>query len=908
MRKLILMLITLVSVNAMGSHIVGGEFELLHLQGFTYRLNLVIYFDQLNGNPGAKDQNAVIKIFRKSDDFEMLQVNLPLTTENLVDYTQPDCSNGEIVTTRIIYTNVITLSPENFSDPEGYYIVWERCCRNYNITNVISEDPNAGGIGSGQTFYLEFPPVTIDGEPFINSSPKLFPPLNDYACPNKPYYVDFGGVDDDGDSLVYTLVTPLNSSSSTAVPTPSPRPHPVIIWEDGFDVTNVLNGVPDLNISIDGFLTATPTVLGLYVFAVKCEEFRDGIKIGEVRRDFQMLVVDQCPVAVPPDIRGKRITDANFSNADNLTVNFPNTVSDDQRCVQVRVTDADALRADENFQEEVSIRAISLNFRQNISEVLPPETTATLVNGSSEIFEICFPECPYVEDGPFEIGIVAFDDACALPLTDTMKITVNVQPPPNQRPYFANTKGGSRFNTITRRVTESASGNISFPINGFDDDNHDLTMEIIPMDFDLERAGMSFTDPIFAPGSASTNFSWDFDCNAEDLDFNEGRDVSANGLISRAFDVLIIVDDADDCQFATADSLMVNLIIDFPGQTAPEIYPSSATVDDDYLMLEYTVEDFVTLAIRSEDQDNDRIRMEAIGLNFSLEDFDANFPTTEGNGNPGLNSNFTWSLACPRFDLTQQDSFRVAFVVEDFDKCALTNADTLIVDFKILPIENDAPNLSVVSLDNEIAVTNNSTEVFVGQEIHLNLIGTDVNVDSIFLSLLDVQGPNPSSFQFDPKRGLGAVSSPLVWEPGCEDLAGFPESMFTFTFLLEDNACIDNTNDTLQVAVLVKDTDAKKEEFLPPNVFTPNGDDINEYFALEGINEATGDPIQTGLPLDNCAGQFENIRIFDRWGKQIFESRDRSFKWGGDGRPAGVYFYYIEFTDAVYRGSVSIRF
>ena len=44
---------------------------------------------------------------------------------------------------------------------------------------------------------------------FINSSPRLFPPLNDYACPRKPYYVDFAGVDDDGDSLVYSLVTPL---------------------------------------------------------------------------------------------------------------------------------------------------------------------------------------------------------------------------------------------------------------------------------------------------------------------------------------------------------------------------------------------------------------------------------------------------------------------------------------------------------------------------------------------------------------------------------------------------------------------------------------------------------------------------------------------------------------------------
>ena len=79
---------------------------------------------------------------------------------------------------------------------------------------------------AGQTFYLEFPPVVKDGQPFINSSPRLFPPLNDYACPRKPYYVDFAGVDDDGDSLVYSLVTPLSTHSIIAIPPLLPAPYP----------------------------------------------------------------------------------------------------------------------------------------------------------------------------------------------------------------------------------------------------------------------------------------------------------------------------------------------------------------------------------------------------------------------------------------------------------------------------------------------------------------------------------------------------------------------------------------------------------------------------------------------------------------------------------------------------------
>ncbi|MFN8691287.1 MAG: gliding motility-associated C-terminal domain-containing protein, partial [Cyclobacteriaceae bacterium] len=161
------------------------------------------------------------RIFRKRDNAVMISlINLPLVRESAVSYTQPECSNGEIVTDKLGYSREIELSDDQFSDPAGYYVVWERCCRNYEIRNVVSSQPNAPNFQNfaGQTFYLEFPPVTRNGEPFVNSTPRLFPPLNDYACPFKPYYVNFGGFDDDGDSLAYSLVEPLNTFSAQAIP------------------------------------------------------------------------------------------------------------------------------------------------------------------------------------------------------------------------------------------------------------------------------------------------------------------------------------------------------------------------------------------------------------------------------------------------------------------------------------------------------------------------------------------------------------------------------------------------------------------------------------------------------------------------------------------------------------------
>ena len=220
MKRLIVVLLLLISVPLAASHIVGGEIELLHLSNFTYRVNLIYYFDVVhnpNRNIRAEEPTIDLYIFRQSDNVQLLKVTLDWLDKTRVGYTQPSCSSGEIVTDKIIYTTTIELPANLYSDPQGYYITWARCCRNYSILNIISQDPAHGGVGAGQTFYLEFPPVTINGQQFINSSPRNFPALNDYACPTKPYYVNFAGTDDDGDSLAYSLVTPLSTVAVTAL-------------------------------------------------------------------------------------------------------------------------------------------------------------------------------------------------------------------------------------------------------------------------------------------------------------------------------------------------------------------------------------------------------------------------------------------------------------------------------------------------------------------------------------------------------------------------------------------------------------------------------------------------------------------------------------------------------------------
>lgn len=85
-----------------------------------------------------------------------------------------------------------------------------------------------------------------------------------------------------------------------------------------------------------------------------------------------------------------------------------------------------------------------------------------------------------------------------------------------------------------------------------------------------------------------------------------------------------------------------------------------------------------------------------------------------------------------------------------------------------------------------------------------------------------------------------------------------------------------------------------------PNTFTPNGDGKNDLFYLQGEGILDGS---------------YTIRIFNRWGEEIFFSNDTEHSWDGTckGKPAalGAYIYIIEFLDLeshshTMKGSVNI--
>ena len=117
--------------------------------------------------------------------------------------------------------------------------------------------------------------------------------------------------------------------------------------------------------------------------------------------------------------------------------------------------------------------------------------------------------------------------------------------------------------------------------------------------------------------------------------------------------------------------------------------------------------------------------------------------------------------------------------------------------------------------------------------------------------------------------------------PTCEDVLITPPSNLDYYKVIitdEVTGCIDSLN----LKVRKQSTcEQSKENLGIPNVFSPNGDDVNDHISL-------------------FAPAFEEIRyfrVYTRWGELVFESRDFNFQWDGTHKKKvlnpGVYAYIL---------------
>ncbi|MCS6967499.1 MAG: gliding motility-associated C-terminal domain-containing protein [Cytophagales bacterium] len=759
----------LLTASLQATHIVGGEFQMTHVGGNSYRITLNVYFDAINGNPAAIDRPSVrVGAFSKTTHRLIQLFELPLIEERPVNYTVPACAVGQIVTRRITYVGTFVFNPNSYNEPGGYYLSWERCCRNNVIDNIIA--PGA----AGQTFYLEFPPLLRNNARFINSSPHLISPVSDYACVGQPFQFNYGATTDpDGDQLVYELRTPINGTSTQANPAPNPPnpgPYPLVRFVPGITVNNMIPGSPPLRISSSGMLTVTPTLPGLYVFAIAIMEFRGGQKIGETVREFQIYVLN-CPRSRPPSIEVENPARAGSWLTPGDTIRF--RADDPNRCATLVLSDPDPGTV-------LRISAVPINF-SNVEGFSFPGSVSLIAGGTTRQ-QLCVPECPQRFDAngnalPYTFDLIATDNNCPVPQSDTVRVNVLIQVPPNTPPQLiANL---ARYDSIRRQYTVEleVGQSLSFNLTATDRENNTLRQVMEGIGFNPASLGMSLSGAMSGTPPLRNTFQWTPRCDL--LQPNEPQ---------REFVLRFTTTDQPRCQPPRSVQTTVRIIL--KNKQTPNRKPfaevGSLKFDPATNVFYDTV--FVgsvfSFPVRGLDPDGDSIRLSVRGIGFEIADLQAEFPTLTGR--PPLNAAFRWRPSCQLIENlppNQARAFDFEFRAQDFQLCPPASTDSVT---RVRLFVKTRPNLPPVvrpelSFDARNRIYLDSVRV--GEVFQFRVQGLDRESDSVVLRLT-----NPQAGMFFPQvHGRAPVTGLFRWQTTCAILADSTRAQdFFINFVIHD--------------------------------------------------------------------------------------------------------------------------
>ena len=492
------------------THIVGGQLHMEYVRPAKYTIGLTVYFDDVNGSSQARDPDVTLAIYEKGTNNLVQAFSIRLTSQQPVAYSDPLCQLSSLRTSQLLYQTDVIFDLARYTSPRGYYLVWERCCRNVTITNI--RNPGA----MGQTFYLEFPAFRHNGLPFVNSSPTAFEPVRDFACVGRPFTAAFGGLDPDGDSLVYDMVVPLRGNSDTVgnfvrpIP-PLSAPYRRIQWMPGFDSTHQITGPQPLAINRrTGELTMTASQPGLYVFAVRCTEYRNGRRLGEVRREFQELVTS-CPTNTVPTLTATVIGPPRQAPLyqPGTVMLLPDPPAD--RCLSLYAVDGEA--------NSVLTLAVIAPPGVPVSRLPRLSLTGGTVNPGNRrdtlVARLCFDECFGREGDTLRIGLVLQDEACPEPQRDTVWLAVRSRAVIDQPPtiVFPDPATGAGYEVRGEQQ-------LSFLFTGLDPDpatrvtvrGANLTTGAL--------AGFAIRCPrLTGDNTATTRLTWDIACNTPPGDY-----------------------------------------------------------------------------------------------------------------------------------------------------------------------------------------------------------------------------------------------------------------------------------------------------------------------------------------------------------------------------------------------------
>lgn len=291
-------------------HIIGGEasYKLISsdkkLGGTaTYEIKFIIYRDVYGG--GAEfDNPGYFGIFRSDPNGWVFYKRYNISIKN-VAYIRNVLNECVVAPKELLYEKGEYKFTVKLPIVDATYrFTYQRCCRTEEIVNIVSPK------STGATYSVD---ITPEAQLLGNSSPIVtaFPPT--VLCVDSYFEFDHSATDSDGDSLAYEFFTPLNggglagtlpgtenqkNNCNGIIPLPDncTPPYPEVVFKNPYTFDSPILGSTNLTIdSFTGILSGKPSGYGHYVVGVKVKEYRNGILIGTVKRDFQFFVTNCTP-------------------------------------------------------------------------------------------------------------------------------------------------------------------------------------------------------------------------------------------------------------------------------------------------------------------------------------------------------------------------------------------------------------------------------------------------------------------------------------------------------------------------------------------------------------------------------------------------------------------------------------
>ena len=305
---------------AFAAHITGGEMLYEYLgPGLnpgtnSYRILLKLFRDNRCTGCAAMPTNVFIGIFNNDNgtEFGSTYSDVPKTLETNVpvDAFPPCVNNAPIIDYDVAFFNLLVELPINAN---GWTAAYQTCCRVNPLVNVLNSN---GGGGTGSTYICTIPGTNQVPLGSFNNSPRFFTGIS-LICFNKSFSLNFSAEDPDGDSLSYNFCEAFGGGPAQNANTinPAPPPYGSVPYINGFSADQPLGQFATID-PRTGIISGVAPDVGKYVVCVCINEYRNGLLIGNHRKDF-IVNVASC------DFAGAKLLPA-YSSCDGFTDSFEN--------------------------------------------------------------------------------------------------------------------------------------------------------------------------------------------------------------------------------------------------------------------------------------------------------------------------------------------------------------------------------------------------------------------------------------------------------------------------------------------------------------------------------------------------------------------------------------------------------